>query len=108
MLAEAHIGVLPSRIEGLSNTLLEFMACGLPAVASRVSGSEDFVKPGRNGWLHPVGDAGAVAAALREAEALSPERLAALGHNARADVEAAAAVPRVIGKLMELYRGQTP
>ena len=79
VLAEAHVGVLPSRIEGLSNTLLEFMACGLPAVASRVSGSEDFVKPGKNGWLFPVGDAAAVAACLREAEALPPDQLAALG-----------------------------
>lgn len=107
-LAEAHIGVLPSRIEGLSNTLLEFMACGLPAIASRVSGSEDFVKPGRNGWLHPVGDVAAVAASLREAEALPPAKLAELGRNARADVESAAALPRVIGRLMELYRGQRP
>ena len=106
VLAEAHIGVLPSRIEGLSNTLLEFMASGLPAVASRVSGSEDFVKPGRNGWLHPVGDVAAVAACLREAEALSAEQLAELGRNARADVESEAALPRVVGRLMELYRGQ--
>jgi L-malate glycosyltransferase len=108
VLAEAHVGVLPSRIEGLSNTLLEFMACGLPAIASRVSGSEDFVVPGRNGWLHDVGDVAAVAAALREAEAMPPARLAELGRNARADVEAQAAVPRVIGRLMELYRGQRP
>ena len=106
VLAEAHVGVLPSRIEGLSNTLLEFMACGLPAIASRVSGSEDFVKPGRNGWLHDVGDVNAVAAALREAEALAPAALAELGQHARADVESQAAVPRVIGRLMDFYRGQ--
>ena len=43
VLADADVGVLPSRIEGLSNTLLEFMASGLPTLASRVSGSEDFV-----------------------------------------------------------------
>lgn len=107
-LARAHVGVLPSRIEGLSNTLLEFMACGLPSIASRVSGSEDFVKPGRNGWLHAVGDVAAVALALREAEALPPAQLAELGRNARADVESQAALPRVIGRLMELYRGQHP
>jgi L-malate glycosyltransferase len=108
VLAEAHVGLLPSRIEGLSNTLLEFMACGLPAIASRVSGSEDFVKPGRNGWLHDVGDVAAVAASLREAEALPAERLAELGRNARADVESQAALPRVIGRLMQLYRGERP
>jgi glycosyltransferase involved in cell wall biosynthesis len=73
-----------------------------------VSGSEDFVKPGRNGWLHAVGDVAAVALALREAEALPPARLAELGRNARADVESQAALPRVIGRLMELYRGQHP
>ena len=108
VLAEAHVGVLPSRIEGLSNTLLEFMACGLPAIASRVSGSEDFVRPGRNGWLHPVGDVAALAACLREAEALPAERLVELGRNARADVESQASLPLVVGRLMELYRGERP
>jgi L-malate glycosyltransferase len=108
VLAEAHVGVLPSRIEGLSNTLLEFMACGLPVVASRVSGSEDFVKPGDNGWLHDVGDVAAVGRALAEAEAMAPARLAALGAAARATVEREAALPRVVGQLMELYRGRRP
>ncbi|MDB4939402.1 MAG: hypothetical protein JWP87_6374 [Labilithrix sp.] len=108
VLAEAHVGVLPSRIEGLSNTLLEFMACGLPAVASRVSGSEDFVKPGMNGWLFPVGDVNALAAALREAESLSAERLSALGLAARAEVESEASIPLIVGRLLELYRGKHP
>jgi glycosyltransferase involved in cell wall biosynthesis len=99
---------LSSRIEGLSNTLLEFMACGLPVVASRVSGSEDFVKPGDNGWLHDVGDVAAVGRALAEAEAMAPARLAALGAAARATVEREAALPRVVGQLMELYRGRRP
>jgi glycosyltransferase involved in cell wall biosynthesis len=104
VLAAAHVGVLPSRIEGLSNTLLEFMACGLPTVASRVSGSEDFVMTGRNGWLFPPGDATALAACLREAESLDPSALAALGHQARDDVEAKASIPLVIGRLLQLYR----
>jgi L-malate glycosyltransferase len=105
VLAEAHVGVLCSRIEGLSNTLLEFMACGMPVVASRVSGSEDFVKPGRNGWLFDPTDTAALAESLREAESLAPERLAEMGQKARHDVEASASLERVVGRLMSLYRG---
>lgn len=108
VLRDAHVGVLPSRIEGLSNTLLEYMACGLPVIASRVSGSEDFVRPGRNGWLFPVSDTAALATCLREAEALSPARHAEMGRQARADVEATATLPHVVDTLLALYRGAQP
>jgi glycosyltransferase involved in cell wall biosynthesis len=105
VLADADVGVLPSRVEGLSNTLLEFMASGLPALASRVSGSEDFVIPGRNGWLFEASDVSALAAALREAKTLPPERLAAMGRQARADVEASASLDVVTERLQALYAG---
>ena len=108
VLADADVGVLPSRIEGLSNALLEFMASGLPTLASRVSGSEDFVVTGRNGWLFEVADVPALAAALREAKALPPERLAAMGRQARADVEATASLDIVVGRLRSLYAAARP
>jgi L-malate glycosyltransferase len=108
VLAEADVGLLPSRIEGLSNTLLEFMAAGLPVLATRISGSEDFVVTGQNGWLFAVSDTDALAACLREAAAMPREKLAALGRNARRDVEAAAALDHVVGRLMALYRGAAP
>ena len=108
VLAGADLGVLPSLIEGLSNTLLEFMATGVPVVASRVSGSEDLIVPGRNGWLFPPQDVPALAACLREAEAMTPEQLSAMGRRARADVEATAGLYVVVGRLLELYRGVPP
>jgi glycosyltransferase involved in cell wall biosynthesis len=105
-LASADIGILPSRFEGLSNTLLEYMAAGLPVIATRISGSEDLVIPRRNGWLCDVDDVAGLAAALAEAMDLTPQTRRAMGDAARADVLAKASVPAVIAQLMPLYAGE--
>ena len=106
-LADANIGVLPSRIEGLSNTLLESMASGLPMVASRISGNEDFVRPGETGWLFEPDDRVGLADCLRNAAACTPREREALGENARIVVERQAGLDRVLNRLMELYRDNT-
>jgi len=43
--------VLPSRWEGMPNALLEAMACKIPCISTRVSGSEDIIESGVNGIL---------------------------------------------------------
>ena len=55
---------LPSLNEGISNTILEAMASGLPIVASEVGGNPELVRPEVNGMLVPSQDAAALAAAL--------------------------------------------
>lgn len=58
--------VLPSLAEGVSNTLLEAMASGLPVVATRVGGNPELIEEGRSGMLVPSADPHAMAAAIRE------------------------------------------
>jgi sugar transferase (PEP-CTERM/EpsH1 system associated) len=57
--------VLSSLNEGISNTILEAMASGLPIVATNVGGNAELVRDGGTGILVPPGDPAALAAALR-------------------------------------------
>jgi glycosyltransferase involved in cell wall biosynthesis len=62
----ANIFVLPSRLEGTPNALLEAMSCGLPVVVSDgAPGPLELVEDGVTGLVVPVNDAPALAAALR-------------------------------------------
>ena len=45
------IFVLPSLAEGMSNTILEAMACGCPVIATSVGGNGELVQDAKNGFL---------------------------------------------------------
>ncbi len=65
LMQDARAFVLPSRWEGMSNSLLEAMASALPCVATRVDGSEDVIEQGVNGLLVEPGEVVSLAYALR-------------------------------------------
>lgn len=64
LMAAMDIFVLPSLGEGISNTILEAMASGLPVVATAVGGNPELVRPGVTGALVPAADPEAMAQAL--------------------------------------------
>ncbi|TKB23961.1 glycosyltransferase [Desulfopila sp. IMCC35006] len=50
------VGVIASETEGFCNAILEYMACGVPVVATATGGNPELVREGENGFLVPVGD----------------------------------------------------
>lgn len=61
----ADVLILPSFKEGLPNVVLEAMACGLPCVAARTSGSRELIDDGRTGWTYAPDDVDELALAVR-------------------------------------------
>jgi glycosyltransferase involved in cell wall biosynthesis len=82
LLAAADLFIQPSREEGMSLTLLEAMAVGLPIVACDIPGNRALIQSGENGLLTPPGRPTALAMAI-ESLLNSPERAAQYGAAAR-------------------------
>lgn len=64
VMSALDVFALPSLGEGISNTLLEAMATGLPVIATRVGGNPELVDDGVSGVLVPREDHEALAAAI--------------------------------------------
>lgn len=82
LLAAFDVFALVSRAEGFSNALVEAMAAGLPAVATRVGGNAEAVLPGETGELIAPGDVEELARVLGSILG-DPARAARLGAAAR-------------------------
>lgn len=94
---------MPSLSEGLGVALLEAMACGVSAVASRVGGIVDAVEEARTGMLAAPGDADALASALRELIVDAPRRRS-MGVAARERAVARFSMSAMALRTVELYR----
>jgi len=103
-LLDADVFLLPSRFEGLPNSLLEAMAAGCVPVASHIRGVTDMViEDGVNGFLCPISDSGAFACAVTQ---LYRDRklLSSMSQNARRRIGERFTLERMVDDYEQLFR----
>jgi glycosyltransferase involved in cell wall biosynthesis len=102
VVASLDIFVSASRSEAFGMAMAEALACGVPVVATATEGAREIVEDGVTGLLVPVGDAGALAAAIVSLLKDEPRRLA-LGAHARESARERFHIERVIAATERVY-----
>lgn len=97
--------VLPSLAEGISNTILEAMAAGLPVIATDVGGNAELVDHMRTGCIVPSSDVEAMAQALVRMYN-DPQGCAAMAAAARAEVLRRFSLDSMVAAYQDLYDRQ--
>lgn len=96
--------VLPSLAEGVSNTILEAMACGLPVVATRVGANAELVEQNVTGHTVPAADSDALAREIGVYFA-APELARQHGQAGRRRVERRFSLERMVEDYDRVYAG---
>lgn len=102
LLRSFDLFVLPSQAEGISNTILEAMACGLPVVATDVGGNGELVVEDETGRLVPARDPEALAAAIHE-YVDDPERMHTHGAAGRRRIEEQFSMEAMVTAYLAVY-----
>ncbi len=100
-----HAFALPSLAEGISNTILEAMACALPVLATAVGGNADLVLDGVTGYILPPGDPQAMAQAI-VALALHAPSARTMGEAGRLRVQERFSMQAMVGAYQSVYDRQ--
>ncbi len=105
IMRQMDVFVLPSLSEGISNTILEAMATGLPVIATMVGGNTELVDENGTGLLVPAADPGALAGAMiRYLE--NPRMIARHGSSARQKAERSFSMESMVRAYLQVYDGK--
>ena len=102
LLQAMDLFVLPSEAEGISNTILEAMATGLPVIATQVGGNGELVVEGETGMLVPAKDPQALSLAVR-AYLQDPKLMRSHGEAGRKRVEKEFSMSAMVEHYLQVY-----
>ncbi len=105
IMRQMDVFVLPSLSEGISNTILEAMATGLPVIATRVGGNAELVDENETGLLVPPADPEAMARGMiRYLE--HPRLNSRHGNTARQKAEKSFSMDAMVSAYLQVYDGR--
>ncbi|QOC22029.1 glycosyltransferase family 4 protein [Wenzhouxiangella sp. AB-CW3] len=99
--------VMASSSEGLSNAIIEAMACGLPTIATAVGGNTELVEAGLNGFLVPPSAPDQIALAMGEF-LTRPDLGRTMGRHARTRAVEQFSLPGMIAGYSSFYQSLQP
>jgi len=106
LLSQMTIGVICSDSEGLSNSIMEYMASGLPVVATDVGGNPELIEDGKTGFLIKPNDRQKLGESI--SILLEERRIARkMGAAGRESLQNKFSIEKMVGEYRELYRSLT-
>ena len=102
LLFASNVGVLSSKAEGFANAILEYMAAGLPVVATHAGGVREAIAEGESGFIVPSGDDPAMAERIIQILS-SDETARAMGARGKAIAAERFSSDRHLRNTLELY-----
>jgi glycosyltransferase involved in cell wall biosynthesis len=106
LVCQAHVGVMLTNVifaaEGLSNSIMEYMACGLPVICTDSGGNRELVIEGETGLLVPPGDVEAVVRQLRSLRD-DPEMAGRMGRAGRKRIATVFTVDALVSGTVAAY-----
>jgi glycosyltransferase involved in cell wall biosynthesis len=103
--AQPCVVAVDGDVDGTPRTLMEAMACGLPAIATRVAGIPDIIEDGKSGILVPPNDVYSLADAIEQLIE-DPKFARRLGSSGRNRIHDAFKLPDCLVALSELFRAR--
>ena len=94
--------VLPSLAEGISNTILEAMSCGVPVIASNVGGNSELVDEGKTGALYSVNNNNELIKLIKQYIENNEMRILQ-GKNARLRIEEKFSLNKMVEQYTQIY-----
>jgi len=103
-LTQSDLLILPSFEEGISNSVLESMALGIPVISTNCGGMNEVIEDGVNGFIVPVRDVDQMSNTIKKIINMNEKQIIKMINNAKKSINDNHLISNQVEKFMLLYR----